>query len=137
MSPYGVARLAVPTVYRYTFSLAHCTLHIAHFILFQDASSFGSCQVLIFVTGISKCYGSDCTVSALQNMFHIYVRPSVKRINDTLKAGGDPKTLELHHNTWGDKKGNGRSSACSNSLTHYKFSFCLLSSLFRASRCVD
>jgi hypothetical protein len=54
-------------------------------------------------------------------MFFIYVRPSAKVINDTLKAGGDPKTLELHLNLWGDKKGNGRSSACSNSDTLHVF----------------
>jgi hypothetical protein len=107
----------------------HAVLHIAHFIPFQDASFFGRCQVLIFVTGISKCYGSDCTVSALHNMFFAYVRPSVKVINDTLKAGGDPKTLQLHLNLWGDKKGNGRSIACANSYTLHVFFF-LLSLLF-------
>ena len=115
-SPYGVVGLAVPVVDRCIFSLAHCTFHsVSRCLLLWKL------QVLIFVTGISKCYGSDCTVSALHNMFFTYVRPSVKVINDTLKAGGDPKTLELQLNLWGDKKGNGRSSACFNSNTLHVF----------------
>lgn len=60
-------------------------------------------------------------------MLYIYVRPSFESINDTLKAGGDPKALELHLNPWGDKKGNGRSIACFHCLTHYTFhSVCCL-----------
>jgi hypothetical protein len=60
---------------------------------------------LISRAEIARCFGSDATTSAIQNMWHRQVRPAVKAINDTLKTGGDPKDigpfwLEGRSGTW-------------------------------------
>lgn len=51
--------------------------------------------MLISPLEIARCYGSDCTTSAIKNVWNRNVRPAMKRVHDTLEVGGDPKYLPL------------------------------------------
>lgn len=44
---------------------------------------------------IARCFGTDATASAIQNVTKRQIRPSVKLIQDYLAAGNDPKDLAI------------------------------------------
>lgn len=44
---------------------------------------------------LARCFGSDCTTSAVQTIWNRRVVPAAKRIRETLDNGGDPKDLPL------------------------------------------
>jgi hypothetical protein len=50
---------------------------------------------LISLAGIACCFGSDADAKAIENVFTARVRPGVKKINQTLTQGGDPKEIEV------------------------------------------
>ncbi|CZR56747.1 uncharacterized protein PAC_06636 [Phialocephala subalpina] len=56
---------------------------------------------------LARCFGSDCTTSAVQTIWNRRVQPAAKRIRETLKNGGDPKDLPL---AFGSGGSNGSSS---------------------------
>lgn len=50
------------------------------------------CQLLM-VAEIARCFGTDATMSSIQNIWKRQVGPAVKRVKETLDQGGDPKDL--------------------------------------------
>lgn len=54
---------------------------------------------------MARCFGSDATPSAILNVVKRQVRPAVKKITESLKSGGDPKTLALMESLWTSNQG--------------------------------
>ncbi len=57
---------------------------------------FSQEPVLMGPTEIARCYGNSCNAKTIRNRFDRVVRPDVKLILDTLKAGGDPERVTLN-----------------------------------------
>jgi hypothetical protein len=81
---------------------------------------------LISYSEIARCYGSDCNIKAVQNLYHRYLKEEGKRVHDTLKAGRDPKDLPL---LWSlkDKNGCFHSPPYFISLVHSEIDFLFMS----------
>lgn len=62
-------------------------------------------SLLIPGAEMARCFGSDATRSAIDNVFKRQVRPAVKNIVETLHQGGDPKDLNLMELLWTTAKG--------------------------------
>jgi hypothetical protein len=62
---------------------------------------------LIFLPGIARCFGSDADGKAIRNVMFARVTKGVKKINETLAQGGDPKNIETNA-LWAAGSGNGR-----------------------------
>ncbi|CAL3970304.1 unnamed protein product [Diplocarpon coronariae] len=54
-------------------------------------------------SGISCCFGSDASISAISHAINSQIRPATKMIKDCLAKGGDPKDLTLG-SLWGVQK---------------------------------
>ncbi len=69
-------------------------------------------SLLIPGAEIARCFGSDATRSAIDNVVKRQVRPAVKNILETLRQGGDPNDLNLTELLWTTGKGaSGRTFA--------------------------
>ncbi|TVY14217.1 hypothetical protein LARI1_G006633 [Lachnellula arida] len=44
---------------------------------------------------IARYYGADANKKSITNVFARFVRPDVKLLNDTLDAGGNPKSIDF------------------------------------------
>jgi hypothetical protein len=67
-------------------------------------------SLLTYGAELARCFGSDATKSAIENVWKRQVRPGAKAIIDTLNQGGDPKNLNLMDTLWtGGKGAPGRS----------------------------
>jgi hypothetical protein len=69
---------------------------------------------------MARYYGSEAPPSAIQNIWHRYIRPDVRKLNECLAAGGDPKDVAL----WGGSAGgpNGISlhlQSCTLYIAHF------------------
>ena len=50
---------------------------------------------MFYLAEIARCFGKSVTVKSILNVFDRQVRPDVRLILETLKAGGDPEQLML------------------------------------------
>jgi hypothetical protein len=71
---------------------------------------------------IARCFGKSATAKSIMNIFDRTVRPDVKLILETLKAGGDPEKISLA----GIAKISGGSKGQTSVFTQY-FSPCTFS----------
>jgi hypothetical protein len=91
-----------------TLHNTHCTFHLSQ-------------RLLILAAEMARYYGSEATSSSIQNIWQRYIRPDVRKLNECLAAGGDPKDVAL----WGGWVGspNGRSLHFQSCTLHISFCF--------------
>jgi len=76
----------------FLFNSSHCAYHFEEVFIDNGAE-------------IARCFGSDATTSAIENVWQRQIRPGAKSITATLNQGGDPKDLALMDALWTAGKG--------------------------------
>jgi hypothetical protein len=76
---------------------------------------------LILDAEMARYYGSEATPLAIKNIWQRFIRPDVRKLNECLAAGGDPKGVAL----WGGSVGgsNGRPLHFHSCTLHISFFF--------------
>lgn len=79
--------------------------HKAHHSLSMPFYNKSTQADIDFVIEMARYFGSDCNKQAMSNVMNRNVKSDVKKLNDTLTAGKDPKDIGFSEFTWGGGKG--------------------------------
>jgi hypothetical protein len=60
---------------------------------------------LTYGAELARCFGSDATKSAIENVWKRHVHPGARAITDTLNQGGNTEDLNLVDTLWIGGKG--------------------------------